>query len=257
MPFWRGEDSPRSAELGAAVGALCREIAGRLDDPELPRWLEDECRLEARATRPLIRYVARQARVAGVVPGRPHDPGRDLSRPGRRARPGGPFPVRRQDAPGAEARTAGPDPRALRHPGLVPAWRRRALDPAARNGRAAAGPARWSDRRRGRAIDPPGAAGDRAFRPAIPPERRPGAAHAPARSRQADAALAATAAGEGPAPGRGQVSRFPDRHRDLPRMPRSRTSSCLACAGCSRRSARGRCGSSPGRARSPRRLPRS
>ena len=68
MPFWRGEDSPRSAELGAAVGALCREIAGRLDDPELPRWLEEQCRLEARATRPLIRHIARQARVAGVVP---------------------------------------------------------------------------------------------------------------------------------------------------------------------------------------------
>ncbi|MGZ6074630.1 MAG: DEAD/DEAH box helicase [Isosphaeraceae bacterium] len=68
MPFWRGEDSPRSAELGAAVGALCREIAGRLDDPELPRWLEEQCRLEARATRPLIRHIARQARVAGAVP---------------------------------------------------------------------------------------------------------------------------------------------------------------------------------------------
>src|SRR5271157_4233202 len=68
MPFWRGENSPRSAELGAAVGALCREIAGRLDDPELPRWLEEQCRLEARATRPLIRHIARQARVAGAVP---------------------------------------------------------------------------------------------------------------------------------------------------------------------------------------------
>ncbi len=68
MPFWRGESSPRSAELGDAVGTLCREIAGRLDDPELPRWLEETCRLEARATQPLIRYVVRQARVAGVVP---------------------------------------------------------------------------------------------------------------------------------------------------------------------------------------------
>ncbi len=68
MPFWRGENAPRCAELGAAVGALCREIAGRLDDPELPRWLEENCRLEARATEPLIRYIARQARIAGVVP---------------------------------------------------------------------------------------------------------------------------------------------------------------------------------------------
>ena len=33
MPFWRGENSPRTAELGEAVGALCREVADRLDDP--------------------------------------------------------------------------------------------------------------------------------------------------------------------------------------------------------------------------------
>ena len=35
MPFWRGENSPRSPELGMAVGELCREIAGRLGDPSL------------------------------------------------------------------------------------------------------------------------------------------------------------------------------------------------------------------------------
>jgi ATP-dependent Lhr-like helicase len=68
MPFWRGEGAPRSAELGAAVGQLCREIAGRIDDPALPSWLELECRLDARAARQLIRHVARQARVAGTVP---------------------------------------------------------------------------------------------------------------------------------------------------------------------------------------------
>jgi ATP-dependent Lhr-like helicase len=68
MPFWRGEGAPRSAELGAAVGQLCREIASRIDDPALPSWLEEECRLEPRAARQLIRHVARQARVAGTVP---------------------------------------------------------------------------------------------------------------------------------------------------------------------------------------------
>ena len=68
MPFWRGEGTPRSPELGEAVGALCREIVSRLDDPGLPGWLERECRLEPRAARQLIRYVARQQRVAGVVP---------------------------------------------------------------------------------------------------------------------------------------------------------------------------------------------
>ncbi|MGC8640671.1 MAG: Lhr family helicase, partial [Isosphaeraceae bacterium] len=68
MPFWRGEQMPRTPELGKALGALCREIAGRLDDPTLPGWLEEECRLEPRAARQLIRHVARQSRIAGAVP---------------------------------------------------------------------------------------------------------------------------------------------------------------------------------------------
>ena len=68
MPFWRGEGASRSSELGEAIGALCREIYGRQDDSELPAWLQEQCRLEPRAARVLIRHVARQARAAGIVP---------------------------------------------------------------------------------------------------------------------------------------------------------------------------------------------
>ncbi|QEH33997.1 putative ATP-dependent helicase Lhr [Aquisphaera giovannonii] len=68
MPFWRGESAPRTGELGEAVGRLTREIAGRIDDPSLPSWLEAECRLEPGAARQLVRYVGRQRRVAGAVP---------------------------------------------------------------------------------------------------------------------------------------------------------------------------------------------
>ena len=68
MPFWRGEASPRTAELGEKVGALCREVAGRLDDPGLPDWLRSECHLEASAASTLRDHVARQVRVAGAVP---------------------------------------------------------------------------------------------------------------------------------------------------------------------------------------------
>jgi ATP-dependent Lhr-like helicase len=68
MPFWRGEKTPRTPELGGRVGELCREIASRLDDPSLPAWLEDEYRLELRAARQLIRHVARQKQTAGAVP---------------------------------------------------------------------------------------------------------------------------------------------------------------------------------------------
>ncbi|WP_165072275.1 DEAD/DEAH box helicase [Paludisphaera rhizosphaerae] len=68
MPFWRGETSPRSMELGRAVGGLTRVIAEHLDDPSLPRRLEEECRVEPPAARFLIRHVGRQRRLAGMVP---------------------------------------------------------------------------------------------------------------------------------------------------------------------------------------------
>jgi ATP-dependent Lhr-like helicase len=68
MPFWRGESAPRTAELGAAVAVLSREIAERLDDPALFPWLERECRLGPSAARSLAQYIARQKRLAGAVP---------------------------------------------------------------------------------------------------------------------------------------------------------------------------------------------
>src|SRR5262249_28972016 len=68
MPFWRGEKAARSAELGAAVGALSREIAARLDDPELLPWLGTHCRLTPTAARYLRQYIAGQKRLSGAVP---------------------------------------------------------------------------------------------------------------------------------------------------------------------------------------------
>jgi ATP-dependent Lhr-like helicase len=67
-PFWRGEAAGRTAELGVEVGRLCRTIADRLDDPGLPAWLQDECRLDPVAARVLRDHVARQVRHAGAVP---------------------------------------------------------------------------------------------------------------------------------------------------------------------------------------------
>ena len=68
MPFWRGEASSRSPELGQAVGALCRELTGRLDDPGVLPWLEHECRLEPSAAQMLKQFLGRQHRLAGSVP---------------------------------------------------------------------------------------------------------------------------------------------------------------------------------------------
>ncbi len=67
-PFWRGETTSRSFDLGTAVGALAREIAGRLDDPGLIPWLEAECRLEPEAGARLRSYIASQKRLTGIVP---------------------------------------------------------------------------------------------------------------------------------------------------------------------------------------------
>ena len=106
MPFWHGEAASRSPELGEAVGALCREIAGRLDDPELAPVAR--ARVPARADgRPDARAVPRPPATARRGrPRRSHDPDRDVPRPGGRARPGRAHAVRRQAAPRAEARPA-------------------------------------------------------------------------------------------------------------------------------------------------------
>ncbi len=68
MPFWRGEDAPRTPELGERVGVLCREIAARCHDESTEDWLASECRLDANAARALLDYVARQVRIAGAAP---------------------------------------------------------------------------------------------------------------------------------------------------------------------------------------------
>ena len=68
MPFWRGEKSTRSAELGEAVGALCREVSRAPDGPALTRRLVEEYRLEPEAARVVVEHVARQTRVAGAIP---------------------------------------------------------------------------------------------------------------------------------------------------------------------------------------------
>ena len=154
MPFWRGESGGPLGELGEAVGALCREIAGRLDDPDLPRWLEENAG-SSPAAAPLLRdHMARQHRVAGVVPDDRtvlvetfRDPAGELGLAVLT-----PFGGKLHH--GAEARAAGPDPRPTGHHARCLHGDDGLLIRLARNGRPAARPARWPDRRRGRATDP-------------------------------------------------------------------------------------------------------
>ncbi|MDB5349731.1 MAG: Lhr-like helicase [Planctomycetota bacterium] len=68
MPFWRGEGAGRTAELGAAVGVMCRQIAERREDPDVLPWLIDHYHLDDEAARSLLGVISRQIRQAGAVP---------------------------------------------------------------------------------------------------------------------------------------------------------------------------------------------
>lgn len=73
MPFWRGERTARSPDLGQAVGQFLRELQDRLvaakgDETSLCTWLRDSCRLDGRAARNLLAYVRRQIEEVGCLP---------------------------------------------------------------------------------------------------------------------------------------------------------------------------------------------
>lgn len=68
MPFWHGDALGRPYELGRAVGRLAREVAARLDDPELTEWLQDECALAPGAAANLRAWLWQQQEHLGQVP---------------------------------------------------------------------------------------------------------------------------------------------------------------------------------------------
>ncbi len=68
VPFWRGESTGRSYDLGRALGAFLREISERLDQPGCLDWLEREFFLERKAARNLRYHVEWQLRAAGCLP---------------------------------------------------------------------------------------------------------------------------------------------------------------------------------------------
>ncbi len=69
MPFWRGESASRSPELGEAVGALCREMPERLDDPELLPMARARVPADSRRQPPRCGTSSGgKQRLAGAVP---------------------------------------------------------------------------------------------------------------------------------------------------------------------------------------------
>jgi ATP-dependent Lhr-like helicase len=60
VPFWRGEQTGRSHDLGLAIGRFLRELASRADDAACRAWLEREYHLDEPAARDLLFHVRRQ-----------------------------------------------------------------------------------------------------------------------------------------------------------------------------------------------------
>lgn len=68
VPFWRGENTGRSYDLGRAIGAFLRDLSERLDRPGCLEWLEREFFLDRNAARNVRYHVERQLRSAGCLP---------------------------------------------------------------------------------------------------------------------------------------------------------------------------------------------
>ncbi len=68
VPFWRGEQTGRSYDLGLALGRFLRELGGRLDDPACRAWLEREYHLDPNGARNLIYHVRRQQARCARLP---------------------------------------------------------------------------------------------------------------------------------------------------------------------------------------------
>src|SRR5262249_39566325 len=56
IPFWRGEGTGRSHDLGRAIGCFLRELAARIDDPERLAWLQKEFQLDGASARSLLHH---------------------------------------------------------------------------------------------------------------------------------------------------------------------------------------------------------
>lgn len=67
MPFWHGDRPGRSAEFGAAIGALSRTLVG-LNPAEGQQLLTDKHGLKPAAAESLLSYLQDQIEVTGTVP---------------------------------------------------------------------------------------------------------------------------------------------------------------------------------------------
>jgi ATP-dependent Lhr-like helicase len=68
LPFWKGEGTGRSYELGTAIGGFLRELAQRLETADCQSWLREHFHLDQWAARNLRWHVLRQLERAGCLP---------------------------------------------------------------------------------------------------------------------------------------------------------------------------------------------
>ena len=68
IPFWRGEKTGRTYDLGTAMGKFLRELPERFDRLDCQAWLEEEYHLDAAAAQNLMEHVRRQLGHAGCLP---------------------------------------------------------------------------------------------------------------------------------------------------------------------------------------------
>lgn len=68
VPWWLGAIESRTAEVGARVAALRREVTRRLDDADVESWLAAEYHLCPDGARAIVEYLREQLTAAGIVP---------------------------------------------------------------------------------------------------------------------------------------------------------------------------------------------
>jgi ATP-dependent Lhr-like helicase len=68
VPFWHGEHTGRTRDLGVAIGRFLRELSERIDAADCGDWLQREFFLDAAAARNLIAYVRRHLKSTDSVP---------------------------------------------------------------------------------------------------------------------------------------------------------------------------------------------
>lgn len=68
VPFWRGEQTGRSYDLGLAQGKFVRELADRVEQPDCIAWLKRDYHLDTPAAHNVRDFVRRQLQRTGCVP---------------------------------------------------------------------------------------------------------------------------------------------------------------------------------------------